>query len=363
MRSIAAIAATTLVLTQVRDARAETFSVSSVDPVGCTEQQHLIEQVTARANGAAFVESGGRFSFVVRLERNSDKIVAELQIGNPDNSRSTRVVDGASCEEVTSALALIMALTLDPRRGSADTQPEPAHGADALPAPESPAPAHAAPAPTAVRSSTYVVEGDFRESAAKQSPQNSAWRVGIGAELKWMTNDGGMWLLGLRGEGAKAQRLFTVIHASLGPKVVRDDGKGTSVAFSFYGAGAELGTPIVASQSLATDAMIVALLGGLHVAGVQQGPTTIPRDATTTWAGIGPGLRLRWFSDTASVAFETTVPINLVRPAVVVVGTDGLEQMFYRTPAAGIFFGLCGIWNVEPSTQRNRVIKAERHGD
>ena len=102
MRLLAAIATTTLVMTRVSDARAETFSLSIVDPVGCTERQDLVEQVTARAKGASFLASGGQWNFLLRFERSSHKIVAELHIRDPDNSPLTRVVDGVGCQEVTS---------------------------------------------------------------------------------------------------------------------------------------------------------------------------------------------------------------------------------------------------------------------
>jgi len=383
MRLLAAIATTTLVMTRVSDARAETFSLSIVDPVGCTERQDLVEQVTARAKGASFLASGGQWNFLLRFERSSHKIVAELHIRDPDNSPLTRVVDGVGCQEVTSAVALIMALALDPRGGSADSQPELVTGAtdapvtaDAARAATAHSPSGPADAPAIaqrparvstvvrapIRGGQPLQERDLPQRAA--SPKGFPWRVGIGAELKWTTlfTNKGMWLLGLRGEGAKA-RLFTVIQAALGPKVVRDAGNGTSAAYSFYGVGVELGTPIMGTSSLAADAMIAAAIGGLHFVGVQQGPVTSPRDATATWIGIGPGLRLRWFGETASLAFETTLPINVVRPNFAVLGTDGSEQVLYQAPAAGIFFGLCGTWNVEPSTNAHQVIKSDRGGD
>ncbi len=378
MRLLFAMAANTLVLMQSIGAQAETFSLGIEQPGSCAEARHLSEQVTARAKGAAFLASGGRWDFLLRFERHANKVVAELHIRGPGNPGSTRFVDGESCEEVTAAVALIMALTLDPRTSSADTSHEPETRADDAPesSPTSEAAGDSAEAPANVKQpapvaaatrsqesqttdahlETHAVEGDFAEPAIKKppekSPQSTPWRVGIGAELEWTTllTNNGMWLLGLRGEGAKGERLFTIIRAFLGPKVLRDVGSGASAAFSFYGAGLELGTPIVRSRSLATDAMFVASIGELMIAGVQQSSVTSSRTATATWVGLGPGLRLRWFSDAGSLAFQATVPVNLARPIFV-----GSEQPLYRTPSVGLFFGLCGTWNVEPSSQSQRV--------
>ncbi len=355
MRLLAAMATNALVLMQSISAQAETFSLGIAQPGDCAEAQHLNEQVTARAKDATFLASGGRWNFLLRFERRANKVVAELQIRGPDNPGSTRFVDGESCQEVTAAVALIMALTLDPRTGAAD--------ADApvkQPAPVTTAKLSQESRTAAARDAAYSVEGDFAEPAIKKSPEKSPqatpWRVGIGAELEWTTlfTSNGMWLLGLHGEGARAEHLFAVIRAFLGPKVVRDVGNGASAAFSFYGAGLELGTPIVSSRSLATDAMLVASMGGLLIAGVQQSQATSSPSATATWVGLGPGLRLRWFGDAGSLAFQVTGSFNPVRPRFV-----GSEQVLYQTPSVGIFFGLCGTWNVEPSSQAHRVKHVE----
>jgi hypothetical protein len=362
MRLYAAIATNAVVLLQSISARAETFSLSITDATGCAEQQRLIEQVTARAQGATFLKAGGRANFLLRFERRANKVVAELQIHSPDNPETTRVVDGESCQEVTAAVALIMALTLDTRAGSAGTQRKPVTNADAAPvsSPKAQLPTGSAD------SRTYAVEGDFAEQGNAKSleisPHGSPWRIGIGAELGWttlFTNDGGMWLFGLRGEGARAKRLFTIIRAFLGPKVVRDVGNGATAAFSLYGAGLELGTPVVGSRSLATDAMLVASMGGLLATSVQQGQTTNSRSATSTWVGLGPGLRLRWFNDSASLAFQVTVPVDIVRPRFMFLSADGLEQVAYQTSPVGILFGLCGTWNVEPSSQTHRIKRVQ----
>jgi hypothetical protein len=380
MRLFAALAASTLVLMQSASAQAETFSLDIAVGGGCAQVQDLIERVTARAKDATFLPSGGRWNFLLRIERRANKLVAELHIRGPGNPGSTRLVDGESCEEVTAAVALIVALTLDARTNSAAHPPEVEARADGAAESSStgPTPSDSAsvpakqPAPVATarrsqeshtavaRVGAYSVKEDFADTAVNKAPEkpplNTAWRIGIGAELEWTTlfTNSGMWLLGLRGEGARAERLFTIVRAFLGPKVVRDVGSGASAAFSFYGAGLELGTPVVGSRSLATDAMFVASMGGLVVTGVQQSQAANSRSATATWVGLGPGLRLRWFSDAVSVAFQVTGSFNPVRPRFV-----GSEQVLYQTPSVGIFFGLCGTWNVEPSSQSQRVKRLE----
>jgi hypothetical protein len=386
MRLFAAVAAATLVLGQSIDARAETYTLGIVDGAGCADRQRLIEAVAARVEGVSVLGFGGRWTFFLRYERRFDKVFAELQIRGPDKPPSTRVVDGESCREVTAAVALIMALALDTRTAAAPTAGEAATGAHAASerpptartpgaAVDAPArPIHAAPALTATPSQAPPAASVRNAADAGRSTElaierpaakarhGSPWRVGVGAELQWthqFTSNGGMWLLGLRGEGTRAERLFAVIESLLGPRVARDVGNGGSAAFSFYGAGLQLGTRIVGSGSLATDAMLVASLGGLLASSVRQGQVTSSRNATATWMGVGPALRLRWFGDAASLGFQATVPVNLVRPSFIFLGADGSEQAAYQTPSVGIFFGLCGTWNVEPSSPTRRIDEAD----
>ena len=373
MRLLAVMGASTAVLLHSMHAQAETFSLGIEDPPGCADKQRLIEQVRARAKGVTFLPSGGRWNFFLRLERREKKVFAELQIGGPDKPQFTRFVDGDSCQEVTAAAALIMALMLDTPTSSI---PEREPGGDAAREPSlmTPEPSASAGAPakqptpvttaigsqqspiTTARSGAYSVEGDFSEPVANKFPESASqsppWRVGIGAELRWTSlfTNSGMWLLGLRGEGARGERLFTTVRAFVGPKVVRNIGNDATAGFSFYGVGFELGTRVVGSRSLATDALLAASTGGLLFSGIQQSQLTHSHTETATWVGLGPGLRLRWFSDAASLAFQVEAPVSLVRPRFV-----GFEQVLYQTPPVGIFFGLSGTWIVESSSDARRI--------
>jgi hypothetical protein len=78
---------------------------------GCPDKSELVRQVARRARDAELVETGGQWRFVVRLSRSGAQAEGTVV------SRTTeppRRVSGASCAAVAEAVALIVAVTLDP---------------------------------------------------------------------------------------------------------------------------------------------------------------------------------------------------------------------------------------------------------
>jgi hypothetical protein len=122
MRRAASLACkvTALLVFGAAHVRAETFSLYLSAPVGCPQRAALIEQVQARTEQAQLVRESGNLHFDVAIRRDRHGIywgtlVSRLRTGKS----STRKLDGTRCDEVSAALAVIMALTIDPgaRRG------------------------------------------------------------------------------------------------------------------------------------------------------------------------------------------------------------------------------------------------------
>jgi hypothetical protein len=86
-----------------------------VDPANsCLNAREFLDQVrrrTPRARAAEPGESARRF--IVTLE-NHGRVVGRLLTENTDGTTAVREVQGTSCQEVADALALVVAVTLDP---------------------------------------------------------------------------------------------------------------------------------------------------------------------------------------------------------------------------------------------------------
>ncbi len=88
---------------------------------GCPSGASFIADVQERTARARIVEEGERRVFEIILENVPAGSARGTLVVRGDGRPSTRVLDGQSCAEVASALALIMALTIDPRASTAPT--------------------------------------------------------------------------------------------------------------------------------------------------------------------------------------------------------------------------------------------------
>jgi hypothetical protein len=82
----------------------------SAEP-GCPAQSELVREVASRTRNAEHVASGGERRFVVRLSRSGAQAEGELVLGALE---APRRVSGTTCEAVVEAMALIVAVVLDP---------------------------------------------------------------------------------------------------------------------------------------------------------------------------------------------------------------------------------------------------------
>jgi hypothetical protein len=113
----------------------------------CTTREELAARVAARSRRIHFDDEGpGPTLRAVITPAPRGGAVGELQISEPGGKSSTRRISAPSCAEATDAIALIIALTLDPTAAALATPPPAATPAASPPAA---APAETAPAPTA----------------------------------------------------------------------------------------------------------------------------------------------------------------------------------------------------------------------
>jgi hypothetical protein len=113
----------------------------------CSTRDELVARVAARSTRVRFVTDGaGIPSLAARIEAGArGGVIAGLTVVEPDGRKFTRRIEAPSCAAATDALALVVAITLDPTVVM-DAAPR---SAPASPAASPPAPAAAPPPPPA----------------------------------------------------------------------------------------------------------------------------------------------------------------------------------------------------------------------
>jgi hypothetical protein len=100
----------------VAQADVERFSLDYEADEGCPARDAFVHEVAARSSRVELVSgSNATHHFRVVLQSSPGRSVGRLEIEESDGPATSRSVDGATCREVVSGLALIAALTLDPQ--------------------------------------------------------------------------------------------------------------------------------------------------------------------------------------------------------------------------------------------------------
>ncbi|MBN1609006.1 MAG: hypothetical protein JW940_20430 [Polyangiaceae bacterium] len=150
-----------------------------VDPAsGCVTARGFLEQVRSRTPRAREAESGeSARRFRVTIE-GSVPVVGRLLAENTDGTTAVREVQGTSCQEVADALALVVAVTLDPL---ADQSPGPGNTRAYRPGRAPRSSGAAAPHPS------------VRTTHAPRRPEPMArWRHALGGEAlvrAWLVDE------------------------------------------------------------------------------------------------------------------------------------------------------------------------------
>jgi hypothetical protein len=100
--------------------------VAYTAPAGCSSRVVFVHELMSRTSRVRVVEDTEPAAiFAVDLADRGARVRGELRLIEPDGGETTRVVDGASCEEVVAALALIAAVLVDPESLTRATTPAP----------------------------------------------------------------------------------------------------------------------------------------------------------------------------------------------------------------------------------------------
>jgi len=125
----------------------------------CSTRDELIARVAARSTRIRFVSDGAGIPLMTaRIDAGAKGIViAELTVVEPDGRRFARRLEAPSCAAATDALALVVAITLDPSAATAETPP--ASDAKAVASAVTASPPPTAPAPEAAVARDGHLEG------------------------------------------------------------------------------------------------------------------------------------------------------------------------------------------------------------
>ena len=153
----------------------------------CSTRDELVARVVARSTRIRFVNDASRVpDLTARLEIGAKGVVvAELLVVEPDGRKFQRRIEAPSCAAATDALALVIAITLDPSANTGEVSPGGTTDAANAASPPAEAPPRAQEAAPAVASlpPSPARAADVDTVAADGSPAGAfRFTVGVGAE-------------------------------------------------------------------------------------------------------------------------------------------------------------------------------------
>jgi hypothetical protein len=337
--------------------RAETFS-TTLDATGsCPDRSAFQAEILARAQSAK-PAAIGNYEFAVVLRDRGTKIEGILTIRTSSGSLSTRHLEGISCAEVTSAFALIAALTLDPKarsepigqllgdkelpkptavtknraaaEGSEMTDTSRAVAPTSTPSPPaSPAKGVAAPdRPTTDRRSAS-------QPRPPRSPTEPSFALSMGAEIGWLSSiaPNGMLIGNAMAEGRSSQGPVVRLVLGGGPASNRGNGRGEFARYSYLGGGLDVGWALYRSDSLLVDALLQVSLGDLEVVALERGRVTRRAPTHSTFFAVGPALGVTRTWSWVGLGVLAALPVTLNRPGFEIEVPE--SENFSMTPVVG----------------------------
>lgn len=190
-----------LFVSRAASAEEEAVRVAYVAPASCPDEQVFVARVRARTQHGRFADPGELArTFEVHLAEpeHNEGFSGQIEFIDVDGSSARRSVAGATCDEVASSLALIMALSIDDRvaqTAARDQEPSP-----------SPPPA-AVSAPTKETAPALAASGTTRPAPPEPRALHLRWQFGLNAGvLNWVSPSvapmfGGFAELGVREHG------------------------------------------------------------------------------------------------------------------------------------------------------------------
>lgn len=298
-------------------------------PGSCASEDAFWRATARRTERLRRVDAGGDVALDVVMRPSERGASGDVRITRGGRTFAQRKVTGASCDEVTQALSLVVALAFDPA-ARVDLPPEPAHD-DAPPAP-APAPATAAAAPAPAIIAPLAAPRPAERPDVDRAP-HPRWRFGIAGHAT---------ALGVAAPGATLgyggfvdlERDAAGLSPSFRAGLLRSDG---SVASSSPGIGADITWTLARASVCPFRVDLVRSVSLRPCAGVDAGsmaahPTGLAagRDRARPWVAASAAVRLAWSPVRAAfVEAEAGAAAPFVRDELAVDPTVSL----YRAPS------------------------------
>ena len=289
---------------------------------GCPSESAFVDELRSRTTRANVVTSGERRVFAVSLTVARNKVRGTLVIEAGERS-SRRNVEGRTCAEVTSALALITALAVDPH---ASTKP-----AEELAPPPKPEP-KPEPEPEPPREPTSPPAIDFvptEPPPIRVEPDARRWSLSVDAGGELRSGAAPRIAPAFGGGIALARDMRALVSpsvrlsASAAPNQTQDTG-GSSARF-----GLAVGRVEACPLRISLAARVAAVPCALGEAGVfSASGENLARVQTTSrsWFGTGASLRTTW--QVSHLAFVSGVLSGIVPLR---------RDRFYAAPGTTLF--------------------------
>lgn len=366
---------------------AETFSTTIHGPENCSDRQAFESEILVRTQAAMAGESGA-YVFDVRVHDRKGKIDGTLTVRRHGQLISTRRLDGDTCAEVTSALALIAALTLDPKARSepldvlrrqstkvsrgAPTPADPAgseppnntgqnSSAISVPGATEVHREHAPnPAPPAPRD---VVTTDRQKKAQSSPPMQRPIRatripaILFGVELAWLSPiapRGAFWGAAVVETRLVQGPLFRLALGAMAPTERANSG-GESARYSYVGGQLDVGWQWIKNRNFGLDTGLNAAFGDLSVQAVEAGRVSRSARSHAAFVAVGPALSIARLWSSIETSVVVSMPIALNRPEFEIYVPE--REVFSTTPILGVKFALIvafGLGNERPRADTDK---------
>jgi hypothetical protein len=305
------------------DSEAISLIYEDSPPPDCPSQAEFEAEVVNLTAKARFTQQRGARRVRIELASSGREVVGRSISGDGKN-QSSREVKGRDCKEVASALAISVALTIDPDAlglGGTDKPPEPQPPTEtkppepaAKPAPRQPLPLRPGP-PAPLRS-------------PRPEPTRLRWGLGIGLTLEnaWAPEmRPGGHVLGLVGMGERFRASLAVTRF-LTREV--DD-----VDFGAWMAHGSFSLNLAVTGRVRPYAALGYELGAVDAAGTGL-PTSV--QAQRPWHAVSVGLGLRFEAKGFFLQLGGSLLVPTSRQRYLVSDTFDRVRTFYEVPRLGL---------------------------
>jgi len=305
------------------------FSLDYRAPPGCPSWPRFVTEVTLRTPRVRLGADRRRHTIGVDVEivDEGTHATGHVVVREPEGSRAVRKVEGSDCAEVMSALALIVALALDPHASM-----QPVVHAASLPASHVPAPTMAPPSAAA---SPDIVKN------AEEPTRSGHWHVSAGAELAVSQGAapsvlpvGEVFVGASRAESAWSWD--TRVALGYAAPTSADVPLGRAEFGLVFARADDCPWTARWARQFAASPCVSFEAGRLHAEGIAGPVIVAPNQATVWW--LAPGVRARldwnlgdvWFAEAGIGAL-----FPLIRESFVFAVPGGLTEAHKASPVVG----------------------------